>query len=76
MKIRRDNGKNSLDRINEVGRKIGYTFPRSYIDLIKEHDAVRLENNIFDFRNVYNKLDERDLNFLSFKTDRLDWFLF
>ena len=72
MQIRRDNGKNSLDIINEVERKLGYTFPRSYIDLIKEHDAVRLENNIFDFRNVYNKQDERDLNFISFKFDHLN----
>ena len=72
MKIRRDNGKISLDQINSVERTIGFFFPKSYINLIKNHDSVRLEKNIFDFVNIYNRQDERDLNFLSFKSDHLD----
>ena len=33
---------------------------------------MRFEKNIFDFKNIYNNEDERDLNFLSFKADHLD----
>ncbi|WP_228157014.1 SMI1/KNR4 family protein [Acinetobacter sp. WCHAc060042] len=47
-------------------------FSENYIDLIKNHDAVRLEENIFNFTDIYNSIDERDLNFLSFKSDHLD----
>ena len=72
MEIRRDNGKNSLNEIQRVQDELGYFFPKNYIDLIKNYDAVRLENNIFDFRNVYNKQDERDLIFISFKFDHLN----
>lgn len=72
MEIRRDNGKNSLNEIQRVQDELGYFFPKNYIDLIKNHDAVRLEENIFNFTNIYNNVDERDLNFLSFKSDHLD----
>lgn len=72
MEIRRDNGKNSLDEIKKVQERLGYSFPRSYMELIQNHDALRFEKNIFDFKNIYNKEDERDLNFLSFKSDHLD----
>lgn len=72
MDIRRDNGKNSLDEIKRVQNELGYFFPNNYIDLIRNHDALRFEKNIFDFKNIYNKEDERDLNFLSFKSDHLD----
>ena len=36
-------------------------------DLIKDYDALRLENDIFDFKNIYGELDERDICFLSFQ---------
>ena len=72
MENRRDNGKNSLDEIKRVQNELGYFFPNNYIDLIRNHDALRFEKNIFDFKNIYNKEDERDLNFLSFKYDHLD----
>lgn len=72
MEIRRDNGKNSLDEIEKVQEELGYYFPKNYIDLIRNHDALRFEKNIFNFKNIYNKEDERDLNFLSFKSNHLD----
>ncbi|WP_151957768.1 SMI1/KNR4 family protein [Acinetobacter guillouiae] len=72
MEIRRDNGKNSLNEIQRVQDELVYFFPKNYIDLINNHDAVRLEENIFNFTNIYNNVDERDLNFLSFKSDHLD----
>lgn len=72
MIIRRDNGQNSLKRIHQVEVELGIHFPTKYINLIKNHDAVLFENNIFDFTNIYNLEDERDLNFISFKLDHLD----
>jgi len=72
MDIRRDNGKNSLDEIKRVQNELGFFFPNNYFDLIRNHDALRFEKNIFDFKNIYNNEDERDLNFLSFKADHLD----
>ncbi|ENV94613.1 SMI1/KNR4 family protein [Acinetobacter bereziniae] len=72
MRIYDDNGQVSLDIIHEVESILGYNFPTSYINLIKDHDALSPVENIFDFKNIYKKEDERDLNFLSFKTDHLD----
>ena len=72
MKIFRDNGKNSLDDVLSVQSHLSVNFPKSYIDLVVKHDALYLEENIFDFINIYGKSDERDLNFLSFKSDHLD----
>lgn len=72
MKIYRDNGQNSLIEISQAENKIGYFFPLSYINLIKEYDALRPEENYFYFKNIYGKSDERDVNFLSFKSDHLD----
>lgn len=72
MKIFRDNGKNSLDDVISVQSYLSVNFPQSYIDLVAKHDALYLEENIFDFINIYGKSDERDLNFLSFKSDHLD----
>lgn len=72
MKIYRDNGQNSLTKISQIQSEIGYFFPKSYIDLIRDHDAVRPEENYFYFKNIYGKSDERDANFLSLKPDHLD----
>lgn len=72
MEIYRDNGQNSLDEIVKAQNQIGYAFPKNYINLIKDHDAVIFEKNLFDFINIYNKPDERDLNFLSYKDNHLD----
>ncbi len=72
MRVYDDNGQVSLDIIYEVENSLGYNFPMSYINLIKDHDALAPVENIFDFKNIYKKEDERDLNFLSFKSDHLD----
>lgn len=72
MQIFDDNGQVSLEKINDVEKLLGYSFPTNYVKLVKEHDALSPIENIFDFINIYNKPDERDLNFLSFKSDHLD----
>lgn len=72
MRVYDDNGPVSIDIIHEVENGLGYNFPVSYINLIKDHDALAPVENIFDFKNIYSKEDERDLNFLSFKSDHLD----
>lgn len=72
MQIFDDNGQVSLEKINDVEKLLGYSFPTNYVKLVKEHDALSLIENIFYFINIYNKPDERDLNFLSFKSDHPD----
>ena len=67
MHVYDDNGQVSLDIIHEVESSLGYNFPMNYINLIKDYDALRLENDIFDFKNIYGELDERDICFLSFQ---------
>lgn len=72
MKIFTDNGQNSLDDVLSVQSHLNVDFPKMYIDLMVKHDALCLVENIFDFINVYGKPDERDLNFLSFKSNHED----
>lgn len=67
MKIYSDNGQNSIETVIKVQNKLGFEFPKSYFDLVIKHDALRLENDIFDFKNIYGELDERDICFLSFQ---------
>lgn len=45
MKNRRDNGKNSLNEIQRFQDELGYFFPKIYIDLARDHDALRFEKN-------------------------------
>ena len=72
INIYRDNGKIDIDIIFKAEEIISHVFPSNYTDLVTKYDALRLENNIFDFTNVYGEKDERDVNFLSFKTDHID----
>lgn len=72
MNIYRDNGKVDIEVIVEVEREIGHVFPSDYVEIVTMHDALRLENNIFNFTNIYGDKDERDVNFLSFKKNHLD----
>lgn len=67
MKIYSDNGQNSIETVIKVQNKLGFEFPKSYCDLVIKHDALRLENDVFDFKNIYGELDERDICFLSFQ---------
>lgn len=72
VKIYRDNGENSLDTIMQTQKKLGVNYPKSYIDLMLKHDALRLENDVFDFINIYGNEDERDICFLSFKENHIN----
>lgn len=64
--IYRDKGSIDMDIINAFEDKIGFCLPKSYKEIISEHDGLRLVENGFDFVNIYGENDERDLNFLSF----------
>ncbi|SLJ85221.1 SMI1/KNR4 family protein [Psychrobacter sp. DAB_AL43B] len=72
MNIYRDGGKVDIETIFEAEKDIGYVFPSKYVEIVSMHDALRLENNVFDFTNIYGDRDERDVNFLSFKKNHLD----
>lgn len=49
MRVYDDNGQVSLDIIHEVESSLGYNFPMSYINLIKDHDALAPVENVFYF---------------------------
>lgn len=72
MNIYSDNGQNSVEKTLEVQEFLGVKFPHSYLSLILKHDDLRLENDVFDFTNVYGESDERDICFLSFHEDHLN----
>ncbi len=69
FKVYRDNGNNSLSVINHIEKKTGYNFPLLFKEIMQSYDGLRLENDIFDFTNIYGKLDDRDINFCSFKEE-------
>ncbi|WP_420002146.1 SMI1/KNR4 family protein [Acinetobacter sp. LF10] len=71
MKVYEDNGRNSLDEIHRVQSELGYNLPKNYISLMQKHDALEPIENIFDFTNVYDQADNRDINFFSFKENYL-----
>ncbi len=72
MEIFHDNGEVEIDVILNFGKKINYSFPKTYISLVQKYDSLQLEDNCFNFTNIYDKDDERDLNFLSFKEDKVE----
>ncbi len=49
MRVYDDSGQISLDIIHEVESSLGYNFPMSYINLIKDHDALAPVENVFYF---------------------------
>ena len=72
MNIYSDNGQNSIEKTLEVQKILGVKLPQSYLNLVLKHDALRLENDIFDFKNVYGELDERDICFLSIHENHIN----
>lgn len=72
MRVYQDNGQNSLNEIQRVQDELGYFFPKNYIDLMLHHDALRPEEDCFDFINFYGKQDDRDIAFISFKDNHLN----
>ena len=72
MRVYQDNGQNSLNEIQRVQDELGYFFPKTYIDLMLQHDALRPEEDCFDFINFYGKQDDRDIVFISFKDNHLN----
>ena len=49
LNIWRDEGKVSASIIEKFAENLGVTFPRSYIDLISEHDYLYPEEDCFIF---------------------------
>ncbi|MFC6205072.1 SMI1/KNR4 family protein [Psychrobacter urativorans] len=67
MNIFDENGSNSLNQISEIENLLLYKFPIKYVELVQKYDALQLEDNIFDFINIYGNKDDRDINFISLK---------
>ncbi|MFC6205073.1 SMI1/KNR4 family protein [Psychrobacter urativorans] len=69
IKIYNDNGTNSIKQIKEIEESLNYKLPKLFKELMMKHDALRLDNDVFDFINYYEEEDERDINFSSFKKE-------
>ncbi len=60
MKVFQDNGVIPLDLFDKVTNEIGYILLPNYLSLIKDHDGSYLNDNTFDFVNIYvNKMNGR-----------------
>ena len=46
LNIWKDEGKVSVLLIEKFAENLGITFPKSYIDLISEHDYLSVENKL------------------------------
>lgn len=72
MKVTRFNPPVSKYEINMVENTIGFTFPISYKEIVSKYDKLKLESYLFKFIDIYNREEERDLNFLSLKKDNIE----
>lgn len=72
MKVTRFNPPVSKCEINMVENTIGFTFPISYKEIVSKYDKLKLESYLFKFIDIYNREEERDLNFLSRKKDNIE----
>lgn len=75
ISVYKDNGLNDVNNISLIEKQLNYSLPQSYKDIVKDHDALRPENDIFDFVDIYGKPDDRDVSFYSFKQNHIDGFI-
>lgn len=66
--VYRDSGKIDKSYIKEFEEAAGYQFPTTYKNLITCHNALRLEEDCFDF-NFEGSIDSRDISFYGFGED-------
>ncbi|SUD90608.1 SMI1/KNR4 family protein [Psychrobacter phenylpyruvicus] len=75
ISVYKDNGSNDVNNISMIENQLNYSLPQLYKDIVKKHDALRPEKDIFDFINIYGKPDDRDVNFYSLKKNHIDGFI-
>ena len=63
LRIYRDYGKANPKDIVEFEKKYNICLPKSYKELMLEHNGVRFEEDFFDFINSKGQEDGRDVNF-------------
>lgn len=56
----------SVSKIKEVEKILGYKLPKLYVDIVSKYDSLTPVEDTFYFTNIYNDVDERDVNFCSF----------
>lgn len=61
-----DKGSVDIDIINAFEDKIGFCLPKSYKELISQHNQLCLVEDTFDFVNIYGEEDERDVSFFGY----------
>lgn len=66
FRIRYDEGKADIWYIKEFEKKYNICFPKTYKELMLEHNGVRFEEDNFDFINKRGQEDGREFLFKSF----------
>ena len=66
LTVYRDEGSIDMEMIEAFEKEIGYCLPVSYKQLISRHNELRIEEDTFDFINVYKDNDERDIYFFGY----------
>ncbi|MCQ9327766.1 SMI1/KNR4 family protein, partial [Neisseria dentiae] len=69
LSVSSDEGFVSPNIIRNFATDVGIVFPKSYISIISKHDYLYPKEKIFNFINVYNEKDERDIVFLGYKNE-------
>tara|TARA_B100000446_G_scaffold29243_1_gene24471 strand:+ start:810 stop:1277 length:468 start_codon:yes stop_codon:yes gene_type:complete len=65
LNVYRDSGVIDVSYINSFEKKVGYEFPTKYKELLSRHNALRPEEQMFDFK-MNDHTDSRDVNFFGF----------
>lgn len=66
LTIHSDKGLVAEKLIKDFKNQINHKLPPAYLDLIKAHNELRVEENLFTFKNYFGVLDQRDISFIGF----------
>lgn len=69
LSIYRSKGKVTMDAIQIFAKMYKISLPILYINLLAENNWLRLNTDTFDFINLWNNKDDRDINFYGYKTE-------
>lgn len=69
INVYRSKGEISKNIIQKFAQKYNVLFPKLYINLLSENNWLRLITDTFNFTNIWNKKDERDINFYGYDVE-------
>lgn len=67
-----DEGQIDMEVIHQYEKRLGYIFPIKYKELLSKHNGLNFLNIFFNFLNIYDTKDCRDIYFYAFQHSYLD----